>query len=64
MNKKIEIFLQKAIANDGFALVEQVLAKQTIESLIEALAYSQKNSFVKCRGNSIYAIRNLLQVIL
>lgn len=63
MNNKIEFFLQKAIANDGFALVEQVLTKQIIESLIEAIACSQKNSFVKCRGNSVYAIRNLLQAI-
>lgn len=63
MNNKIEFFLQKAIANDGFALVEQVLAKQTIESLIEVIANAQNSSFVKCRGNSIYAIRNLLQVV-
>lgn len=41
MNKKIEIFLRKAVTNDGFALVEQVLTTQTIESLIEAIAYSQ-----------------------
>lgn len=39
-----------------------MLTSQTIESLIQAIAYSQKSSFVKCRGNSIYAIRNLLQV--
>lgn len=62
MNNKIELLLQKAIANDGFALVEQVLTTQTIESLIEAIASAQKSSFAKCRGNSIYAIRNLLQV--
>ncbi len=62
MNNKIEFFLQKAIANDGFALVEQVLTTQTIEYLIEAIASAQKSSFAKCRGNSIYAMRNLLQV--
>lgn len=39
MNKDSEFTLQKAIADDGFAVVEQVLSKQTIESLIEAIAY-------------------------
>lgn len=41
MNNEIEFFLQKAIANDGFVLVEQVLTTQTIESLIEAIASAQ-----------------------
>ena len=60
MNNEIEFTLRKAIANDGFAVVEQVLSEQTIEFLIEAIAYSQKSSFVKCRGNSIYTICNRL----
>lgn len=62
MNNEVEFFLQKAIANDGFAVVLKVLSEETIESLIEAIASSQKSIFVKCRGNSIYAIRNLLEV--
>lgn len=62
MNNEVEVFLQKAIANDGFAVVKKVLSEQTIESLIEAIAYPQRSIFVKCRGNSIYAIHNLLQV--
>lgn len=63
MNNSIKLDLQKAIAENGFALATQVLSAKSIESIIDVIATSQKSKFVKCRGNSMYAMRNLLQVV-
>lgn len=62
MNNQTQL-IQKAIASNGFAVVTQVLSAESIESIINAIANTQKSNFVKCRGNSMYAMRNLLQVV-
>ena len=63
MNSSVELELQKALADRGFAVVEQVLASPIIASLIEAIAVAQKSTFAKRRSDSPYAVRNVLKVI-
>lgn len=63
MNNSIELDLQKTVADNGFAIVEQVLTGQTIEALIQAIALAQKSMFAKHRSGSMYAMRNVLKAI-
>ena len=54
---------QKAIIEDGFAVVEGVLSSQQIQTLIEAIARASNSTFAKRRSGSTYAMRNILTAI-
>jgi ectoine hydroxylase-related dioxygenase (phytanoyl-CoA dioxygenase family) len=54
--------LRKAIAEDGFSVVKNVLDTNNIDLLVQKIALAANSLFAKQRHKSIYAIRNALLI--
>ncbi len=54
--------LTDAINQDGFAIVQNVVGSETVAALITALNQAEDNPSIR-RRDSVYAIRNLLEVV-
>lgn len=58
----IKSALAKAVTEDGYCVVENVLDSNNIELLIQEAALANNSTFAKQRDRSTYAIRNALLI--
>jgi ectoine hydroxylase-related dioxygenase (phytanoyl-CoA dioxygenase family) len=54
--------LEKALAEDGFSVVKNVIDTNSINLLIQEIALANNSTFVKQRRHSTYAFRNALLI--